>query len=325
MALIAAACGGGDDANSDVIETSASGPTATPTEVLSGDETLERARVHAGLYLREQLPGADVAVAMPNAYLLPGDTGARYVASWSAAPSDENPDLEQTTGQVKLSRSSDGTFNATEAIADSPVESANLAEGGIIVSVDSGPSQSAADAARDGVDASVAALPLYGRTDLGWGSPDYLTGQVSADDRWILSRLPLEVGQQLRTDGKTAADTSLVYELLHLVGGVDTPARVLQAVPTDVLSPAWVAVGPNAVYSGRKAITSGLNPVLIRIDTTTGQITRLVSVLGDRTISSPLEVPPGWTVATPEQAELMQTVLHVDPDFDLIDEIMALR
>lgn len=329
--LVLSGCSGGDDqavdTDSTVVDTAGADSSAdpTPVPVMSVDETLEAARVQAGLYLREQLPGTTVAVAMPAAYLLPGDTGVRFVASWASEPDDESSEAGSTTGQVKLARSSDGRFNATQAAADSVVERANLSDGGILVSVDNAPSQSSADASRDGVNPIVAALPLHGRTDLGWGSPDYLTGTVSEDDRWVLSRLPLEVGQELRDTGQIAAvETSLVYELLHVVGGVDTPARVLQAVPTDVLSPAWVAVGPDAVYSGRKAISSGLNPVLIRIDQQTGEIERLVAVLPDRTISNPLTAPPGWTVASPAQVELMQTVLHVDPDFGLIDEIMSM-
>lgn len=281
-------------------------------------ERLEAVRVTAADQLAQQLPDAEVAVGSPVVWLRPGDTGERYVVDWQATSAGE-----VTTGSATMTANSDGTYTIVEfGPASADVENPPV---GFVVSVEDVASQPAADAQRDGVASFVADLPLYKRADLGWGAPDYLNAQAGIGQRWILSRYPLEVGRALRDAGALAnVDTILAYELLHLEAGTASPARVLRAVPLDVLSPVWVSSGDGKVYAGRKAATSGLNPVLVRIDETAGTVERLIAVFPDRLIADAAQAPAGWTVATPEQAQLMITVAHVEPDFALIDQIFAL-
>lgn len=294
--------------------------TDSPTVVPLSPSDLDQAVSAAGIaYLGQQLPGAQPVVEPSTMWLRPGDTGAVHVARWSATV-----DGAPASGQLALVQASDGGFSVIEAESDSPNGAANLTQGAILVAQDGQPSQTLEDAAGDGISPIVAELSLADRVDLGWGAPDYLSARVAQDDRWIVSRYPLEVGIQLREAGELAdVETILGYELLHLSGGESVPATVIEAIPIDVLSPAWVAVGNGATYSGRKAATSGLNPVLIRIDSATGAVEKLIAVMPDRVIGDPSIVPDGWTIATPGQAELMMTVAHAAPDFFLIDEIFA--
>lgn len=329
--VVLAGCGGGstpDDAGNvtgdrDPVEGVAVAPVesdAPAADPLSSDQINEAVRSAGAAYLAEQFPGADVAIDAPNLWLRPGDTGAVHIARWTSTSADSS-----AAGQLALSQASNGSFTVAEAESDSANGPANLTNGAILVARGIGASQTPDEAARDGIAPLVALLELPDRVDLGWGAPDYLSAPVAQDDRWIVSRYPLEVGIELRAAGQLAdVDTILGYELLHLAGGDSTPATVVQAIPIDVLSPAWVAVGNGATYSGRKAATSGLNPILIRIDGSTGVIEKMIAVMPDRVISDASLVPAGWTIATQEQSDLMITIAHAAPDFVLIDQIFAL-
>jgi len=316
---IALACGGSDGDGDGVV---AAPDPADVTEVVQAPaaDRLESVRRTAADQLTQQLPDAEVAVGPPVVWLRPGDTGERYVVDWQATTAGE-----VTTGSATMVANSDGSFTIVEfGEASSDLTEAPI---GFVVSVEDVASQSAADAQRDGVPEFIAEVPLYRRADLGWGAPDYLNADAAAGQRWILSRYPLEIGRTLRDTGALAGvDTILAYELLHLEAGTSAPARVLRAVPTNILSPAWVASGDGngKVYAGRKAATSGLNPVLIRIDESTGAVEKLIAVFPDRLIADASQAPPGWIVASPEQAQLMTTVAHVEPDFALIDQIFSL-
>lgn len=286
-------------------------------------QRFDAVRLETSNHVQAQIPGSEVAVGEPTVWLRPGDTGERYIVDWQATT-----DAGVTSGGATLLANSDGTFTVAQSVsevADGPEAVAGLSADSFVVSIEDQPSQSPADAARDGIASFVGELPLYQRVDLGWGSPDYLDAPVDIGKRWILSRYPLPVGQQLREAGELAdVDTILAYELLELNAGAAEPAQVTRAIPLDVLSPAWVAEGNGAVYSGRRAPTSRLNPVLVRIDSTTGEVRRLVAILPERVISDPALIPAGWEIATPEQTALMIEIKHVNPDFVAIDEIFSM-
>lgn len=162
-----------------------------------------------------------------------------------------------------------------------------------------GPSQPDEQAAQRGVISGVAALPLSSRIDLGAGlAAERAWAPVGRNDRWVLSRLPFPVEQELRSAG-VISEPGTQLELLRLGGGATQPVELLDAVPLGALSPAWITATPSAVYAGRAA---GTQSMLVRIDLDSGEAVRLAGP------DVQPGVPSGWSVASAEQLELLNSL-----------------
>ncbi|MDQ1289124.1 MAG: hypothetical protein QG622_2690 [Actinomycetota bacterium] len=131
---------------------------------------------------------------------------------------------------------------------------------GSVPRADGPASQTDADASRDGVDPSIAALPLTARVKPVPKGPVGSTKVTVSDGVWLISR---PVG----SPGSYA-------ELLHLDSA---GRRVLRSYPFPRLAPRWVLVTPQAVYCGRAGDAETPDTMICRVDRATGDLRVLVS------------------------------------------------
>ena len=168
-------------------------------------------------------------------------------------------------------------------------------------------SQSEADARRDRVPPDVAVLPLASRVDP-------MKSVVTASGRWVISRIPEPVAQQMVDaqmhhpwpTGLLGQDyvSPLEYGELLLMDPAGT--RILRAFPLHALIPHGLLVTDSAVYVTRTATRTGadaIDQMVGRLDLRTG--TWRVRITGGR-VNSPfypshhgIYVAPGWVVAGP--------------------------
>jgi hypothetical protein len=146
-----------------------------------------------------------------------------------------------------------------------PVETRRLAPIETPTTVPEGPSQAAEDAARDGVDPDVAAMPMAERRGI------VVSEEGPPEGRYAINRPP----------GDAAAEV--------LVLGADD--RIVRAFPMGRLDPTWLDVTPYEVYGGRftEEPGAGRTPygTIFRIDRRTLELTGFV-FLGDHGVPAPL-------------------------------------
>lgn len=138
-----------------------------------------------------------------------------------------------------------------------------------------GPSQSVVDAQRDGVPASIAALPFAKRVE------DRARIRT-AEGIWMISR-PSGGAKPDRTD----------YEEILLLDLDET--KILRAYPLKSVPPRWITVGDDAVYCGRAGDGALPHSMVCRIDRTTfAPKVRIYTDQLDRWI--PAEHPNSWEI-----------------------------
>ncbi len=165
------------------------------------------------------------------------------------------------------------------------------------------PSQTAADAARDGVIPEVAALPFSVRVDV--------RGQVvAAEGVWVLS-VPTAAaaknadGCRLGPDtGKYPTDTICVTEYGELLLLDAGRSRILRAYPLPAVPPTFLLLTPDAVYCGRAgdaAVGETMLPdsMVCRVDRATlAARVRVFPAPADSVVAQPCFFPPAsWSVA----------------------------
>lgn len=155
------------------------------------------------------------------------------------------------------------------------------------------PSQPAADATRDGVEAAVAQLPLSSRIGVEAELP------AGNGGRWILSRLPRgTVDRFISTTSGRLGDPSSgpaasdYGELLLL----DGDGAIVKAWPMPDAPPNWLAVGPTAVYAGHDGDGGLPDSTLARVDPATLDAT--VVLIPAEVDGTATGWPAGWHVAT---------------------------
>ena len=143
-------------------------------------------------------------------------------------------------------------------------------------STDDGPSQSATDAARDGVVLSVAELSIADRVGtLVWAD--------SAEGLWVLSRR-FRSGEVVLSgacepenpDCVYGRDYAFVPEYAEVLLMDPTGAEILRAYPMPGLVPSWLAVGADAVYTGRIGDGGLPDSSVVRIDRETLELAGMV-------------------------------------------------
>jgi len=182
------------------------------------------------------------------------------------------------------------------------------------------PSQSPADASRDGVVAALAALPLDVRVGIVREAP-------AAEGVWVLSRPTAAAapasGCRIGPDaGNYPTDwicTTEYGELLLLDAGRTT---ILRAYPLPAVAPDLLQLTDGAVYCGRGPDAASLTPdaMVCRVDRASLAATvRIFPAAVDSVVVQPcFTLPAGWTVGTKglDLAELRTTatgVAAVDP------------
>ena len=162
------------------------------------------------------------------------------------------------------------------------------------------PSQSPADAQRDGVRPEVAAHPLSARS-LALESVDSPEGTWTLS-RWAQIRQPVHLGDKNGTYGVDFVNPVEYGEIL-LVGGNQAIAR---AYPMPGLVPTWIEVTDDAVYAGR--IGDGAMPIssLVRVDRRS-----LVAevIIFPHPEGGAGHLLPGWRKATAAQARLLPSMV----------------
>jgi hypothetical protein len=144
------------------------------------------------------------------------------------------------------------------------------------------PAQPSAEASRDGVAPSIAALPLPSRVQqVPPGSGGY-TRAATGDGVWMISR---------------PAGAAVSYaEVLHL----DAAGKILRAYPFPGLAPQWLLITPQAVYCGRHGEAAAPDAMVCRIDRATGDLrVRVVPDLTGQTAVTEQDVagrPGTWTI-----------------------------
>lgn len=167
---------------------------------------------------------------------------------------------------------------------------------------DRSPSQSAVDAAAQGVPPEVAELPLVRRvTPIGRASGGNYQALVDSELRWTMSRLPMSMGGDA--------------EVLLIEGGVDGPATIRHAIELGAYRPSWVAANDLYVYAGRRVTNEPTAMVMrARVDGT--------DVVVVAQTESPAALPDGWIPATPDQVATIAEIVNHAPDLALVDEII---
>ncbi len=155
------------------------------------------------------------------------------------------------------------------------------------------PSQSVADAKRDGVVPEVAALPFGLRVDA--------TSTVRLDDEtWAVSRLrgrgAARVGCEGPQEGRYGIDfvCGLEYgELVQLRG-----RRIVRAYPLAGLPPQHVAITDEAVYCARQGDGGLPDSMVCRVDRDTRDLTLRIfpSEIDSAFTDTDRELPDAWTI-----------------------------
>lgn len=193
-----------------------------------------------------------------------------------------------------------GASSSTETLrpAASPPASASPSS-----SAATGPSQSSADAARDGVIPALAALPLTVRMRV-------ITSQATPEGVWVLSR-PTDAakkdanGCRLGPEtGKYPTDTICTTEYGEVLLLDASRTHILRAYPLAAVPPTLLRVTPTAVYFGRTGDTQLSETTLPdsmvgRIDRATLKAVVHVFAPGEESeVLQPCYFPPKYWVVT---------------------------
>jgi hypothetical protein len=193
-----------------------------------------------------------------------------------------------------------GCGTATDTVA--PAGSANPTSSPSQSSPANGPSQSAADATRDGVIPALAVLPLSVRMGV-------VASAVTPEGVWVLSR-PTDAAKKFAKGcrlgpetGKYPTDTICTTEYGEVLLLDASKSKILRAYPLAAVPPTYLVVTPSAVYFGRTGDTQLTetwlpDSMVGRIDRKTMQARIHVFAPGDESeVLQPCYFPPkNWTV-----------------------------
>lgn len=182
-------------------------------------------------------------------------------------------------------------------------------------STTTGPSQSAADAKRDGVVAQLAAIPFAARVGI-------QTSVVTPEGVWAISR-PTKAAQKYATGcrlgpetGKYPTTTICTTEYGEVLLLDSTRTRILRSYPLAAVPPKFLVVTPDAVWCGREgdtvlSETTLPDSLVCRIDRRTYEARMHVFAPGEESeVMQPCFFPPKcWTVT---RGRLQMTALEVD-------------
>jgi hypothetical protein len=171
------------------------------------------------------------------------------------------------------------------------------------------PSQTADDAARDGVVPAVAALPFRARVAI-------VTSEVTPEGVWALSRMPLESGDPASGGvgtpgayGRTFVSAAEYGEVLLLD---PTRSRILRAFPLPGLPPQRLLVTDAAVYCERQGDGALPDSMLCRIDRQTlSWKARIFPSTLDSGFAPPSPdrfLPANWLISAPLGVAVFQTL-----------------
>ncbi len=172
------------------------------------------------------------------------------------------------------------------------------------------PSQSEAEARRDGVIPELAALSFESRV-----SP--LVEAPAEEGTWMLSRLPDDLINASWADGCGFGDlegdypTEVIctdeYGEILLVG---PDGEIVKAYPMPGAIPTWIQVNPHFVYAGRTGDGGLPDSTLVRIDRVTLEA---VVMLIPATLDGDDRRPPNWHIASEDQVEKYRYLVSSDP------------
>jgi hypothetical protein len=172
-----------------------------------------------------------------------------------------------------------------------------------------GPSQTAEEAARDGVVPAVAALTFTARVGI-------LATAVTPEGVWAVSRMPLDSGDPSTGSvgkggsyGKGFVNASEYGEVLLLDRN---RSRILRAFPLPGLPPQRLLVTPSAVFCERQGDGGLPDSMLCRVDRTTYAWKARIfpSQLDSGFNPAPPDryVPPNWSIGRPVAGAMFQTL-----------------
>lgn len=177
------------------------------------------------------------------------------------------------------------------------------------------PSQTATDAARDGVIPELAALPLTVRVDIMAEAP-------AAEGIWAISRLTAAAdefadGCRLGAgDGKYPTDFICTFEYGELLLLDNDRARILRAYPLPGVPAEFLAVTDEAVYCGRHGEIPMPDAMVCRVDRATLSERVMVYPQGlDSLIVQPCYYPPATWGITEETLEMTTLAANADGVF----------
>lgn len=170
------------------------------------------------------------------------------------------------------------------------------------------PSQSPADADRDGVVGALAALRNSDRI-----AP--LVEAPASEGTWALSQIPAD--QTAVAPGEVLGDPTGEYPVDHVypfeygeVLLLDDDGRIIRAYPMPGAVPSWLLVTDEAILAGRIGDGGLPDSTFVRIDRGTLDAEVLL-------IPAPFDGgatwPPSWRIATPEEVELFDTAVGFAP------------
>lgn len=172
------------------------------------------------------------------------------------------------------------------------------------------PSQTAADAVRDGVVPELAALPFYRRVRV--------ETEIEAEEGiWMLTRLSRAVEEESWATGCGLGDPTGVYPV-DIICTVEygeillvEDAAIVKAFPMPGAVPGWVHLTDQYVYSGRIGDGGLPDSTLVRIDRSTMDVTVVVI---PAEFDGGSEWLPGWHIAADEYRERFYAEVHVNSD-----------
>jgi len=173
------------------------------------------------------------------------------------------------------------------------------------------PSQTAADAARDGVIPELASVPFEVRV-----SP--FVDVVAEEGTWILTR-PTDalINRTMSTgcgfgklDGTYPIDVICASEYGEVLL-VDDAGEIARAYPMPGAVPSWLHVTDGFVYAGRVGDGALPDSALVRIDRASLEATVVVI---PASFDGGTEWLPGWLIASDEQAARYEEAVQVGAD-----------
>ncbi len=171
------------------------------------------------------------------------------------------------------------------------------------------PSQSSADADRDGVVGELATL----------SNSDRIVALVEApasEGTWVLSRIPDD--QTAVAPGEVLGDPTGEYPFDHVypveygeILLLDGAGRIVQAYPMPGAVPSWLLVTDEAILAGRVGDGGLPDSTFVRIDR---ESLAADVLLIPAAFDGGSAWPSGWKIASPEQVELFDAAVGFAPD-----------
>jgi len=178
-----------------------------------------------------------------------------------------------------------------------------------------GPAAQAAElAARDGVHPVVGELSFADRVSV--------NAEVIVDgEQWVVSTLPVptRISLSAASGGDRALD--LAYgEILRLDG-----EQIVQAIPMFGTPGTWIAASDRAVYAGRHGDGAAPHDAVVRVATTTNEISKLLLPFTYSRADLAYFEPSDWQIVRPQSRRALQRAVNnvtdeVDDGLTALDE-----